>query len=142
MRREVDRLAGLVDDLFELSRIQAGSLALDLEPVALDELVADAVAGAALAASAKGVDLRGEVGEPSPVVELSTPEMARVLRNLLDNAIRHTPPGGVIVITAGLDATGDGGRGLGAGRLRRHPRAGPRPGLRHGLPGRRRPHPG
>jgi signal transduction histidine kinase len=65
------------------------------------------VAGAAIAASAKGIDLRGEVGEPSPVVELSTPEMVRVVRNLLDNAIRHTPPGGVVVITAGLDASGE-----------------------------------
>jgi signal transduction histidine kinase len=108
MRREIDRLAGLVNDLFELSRIQSGALALDIESVALDELVADAVAGAAIAASAKGVDLRGEVGEPSPVVELSTPEMVRVVRNLLDNAIRHTPPGGVVVITAGLDAGGEG----------------------------------
>ena len=107
MRREIDRLAGLVNDLFELSRIQSGSLALDIEAVALDELVGDAVAGAAIAASAKGIDLRGEVGEPSPVVELSTPEMVRVVRNLLDNAIRHTPPGGVVVITAGLDASGE-----------------------------------
>ncbi|HEX9529752.1 MAG TPA: histidine kinase dimerization/phospho-acceptor domain-containing protein, partial [Acidimicrobiales bacterium] len=107
MRREIDRLAGLVNDLFELSRIQSGSLALDIESVPLDELVGDAVAGAAIAASAKGIDLRGEVGEPSPVVELSTPEMVRVVRNLLDNAIRHTPPGGVVVITAGLDASGE-----------------------------------
>jgi len=106
MRQEIDRLAGLVNDLFELSRIQSGSLALDIESVALDELVGDAVAGAAIAASAKGIDLRGEVGEPSPVVELSTPEMVRVVRNLLDNAIRHTPPGGVVVIRAGLDADG------------------------------------
>ena len=106
MRREIDRLAGLVNDLFELSRIQSGTLALDIESVALDELVGDAVAGAAIAASAKGIDLRGEIGEPSPVVELSTPEMVRVVRNLLDNAIRHTPPGGVIVITAGLDESG------------------------------------
>ena len=107
MRREIDRLAGLVNDLFELSRIQSGALALDIESVALDELVGDAVAGAAIAASAKGIDLRGEVGEPSPVVELSTPERVRVVRNLLDNAIRHTPPGGVVVITAGLDASGE-----------------------------------
>lgn len=106
MRREIDRLAGLVNDLFELSRIQSGTLSLDIESVALDELVGDAVAGAAIAASAKGIELRGEIGEPSPVVELSTPEMVRVVRNLLDNAIRHTPPGGVVLITAGLDPTG------------------------------------
>jgi len=106
MRQEADRLAGLVDDLFELSRIEAGALGLDLERVALDELVSDAVAGASIAAGAKGVDLRGAVTEPSPLVELSTPEMTRVVRNLLDNAIRHTPSGGTIRIEAGIDETG------------------------------------
>ena len=106
MRQESDRLAGLVDDLFELSRIQAGALSLDLERVALDELVSEAVAGASIAAGAKGIELRGAVGEPSPMVELSTPEMARVVRNLLDNAIRHTPAGGTIWIRAGLDDSG------------------------------------
>jgi signal transduction histidine kinase len=106
MRREADRLAGLVDDLFELSRIQAGALFLDLERVALDELVSDAVAGASFAAAAKGIDLRGDVAEPAPVVRLSTPEMGRVVRNLLDNAIRHTPPGGRIHITAAPDRSG------------------------------------
>jgi len=105
MRLEADRLAGLVGDLFELSRIQAGALALDLERVALDELLSDAVAGASIAAGAKGIDLRGAVEEPSPVVELSTPEMARVVRNLLDNAIRHTPPGGTVLIDARVNDT-------------------------------------
>ena len=106
MQREVDRLSGLVDDLFELSRIEAGALGLDLERVALDELVSEAVASASVIAGAKGIQLRGAVGEPSPVVELSTPEMARVVRNLLDNAIRHTPAGGTVWIEAGFD---DGG---------------------------------
>jgi len=106
MRREVDRLSGLVDDLFELSRIEAGALGLDFERVPLDELVSEAVASASVIAGAKGIDLRGAVGEPSPVVELSTPEMARVVRNLLDNAIRHTAPGGTVWIDAVLDESG------------------------------------
>ena len=106
MRQESDRLAGLVDDLFELSRIQAGAIGLDLERVPLDELVSEALAGASIAAAAKGIDLRGEVPTPSPLVELSTPEMARVVRNLLDNAIRHTPVAGTIRLDAGLDETG------------------------------------
>ena len=103
MGRETDRLAGLVDDLFELSRIQAGALNLYLEQIALDELISDAVAGVSMAASAKGVDLRGEVVSPTPVVELSIPEMALVVRNLLDNAIRHTPRGGTVWVDAALD---------------------------------------
>jgi len=106
MRHEVDRLSGLVDDLFELSRIEAGALGLDFERVPLDELVSEAVASASVIAGAKGIDLRGAVGEPSPVVELSTPEMARVVRNLLDNAIRHTAPGGTVWIEAALDDSG------------------------------------
>jgi signal transduction histidine kinase len=106
MRHEADRLAGLVDDLFELSRIHAGALSLELERVSLDELVSDAIASVSIAAGAKGVALRGDVPGPAPVVELSTPEMARVVRNLLDNAIRHTPPGGLIVVDARLDGTG------------------------------------
>jgi signal transduction histidine kinase len=106
MSHEADRLAGLVDDLFELSRIEAGALALEFERVSLDELVSDAVAGASIAADAKGVGLRWTVRPPAPIVELSTPQISRVARNLLDNAIRHTPPGGTISIDAGVDETG------------------------------------
>ncbi len=105
MRREADRLAGLVNDLFELSRIQSGSLALRFQAVPFEELIADAVSGTALAAAAKGIEVRSQIRQPS-LVELSTPEMARVVRNLLDNAIRHTAPGGTVIVDAGLD---DGG---------------------------------
>ena len=105
IRQEADRLAGLVDDLFELSRIHAGALALVPERVPLVDVVGDAVAGASVAAAAKGVVLEGRADEPSPLVELSTPEMARVVRNLLDNAIRHTPTGGTVEILAGLEGT-------------------------------------
>ena len=104
MGRETDRLAGLVDDLFELSRIQAGAVNLRLEQIPLDELVSDAVAGASLAAEAKGIRLGGDVASPPPVVELSIPEMARAVRNLLDNAIRHTPRGGTVWVDASADS--------------------------------------
>ena len=103
IRQEADRLAGLVDDLFELSRIHAGALTLRPERVPLVDVIGDAVAGASVAAVAKGVVLEGRADEPSPLVELSTPEMARVVRNLLDNAIRHTPAGGRVEVVAGVD---------------------------------------
>lgn len=103
MRLEVDRLSGLVDDLFELTRIQSGSLNLCTVPVQVDEIISDAIAGASVSAGAKGVELRCELQEPVPVVNAATPEMIRVIRNLLDNAIRHTDTGGEVTVRSELD---------------------------------------
>jgi signal transduction histidine kinase len=106
IRREADRLAGLVDDLFELSRIHAGALSLDFEAVPLDELLAEALASASIAAASKEIAVRYDPPCPAPIVELSSPEMMRVIHNLLDNAIRHTPHHGAIEVTAGVDRSG------------------------------------
>jgi signal transduction histidine kinase len=105
IRHEVDRLAGLVDDLFELSRIHSGSLRLELEPVPLDELIDHALAGPRVAAQAKRVTLQNCSHDHTPVVELAAPEIVRVICNLLDNAIRHTPTGGSVRIDTALDTT-------------------------------------
>jgi signal transduction histidine kinase len=102
---EVDRLAGLVDDLFELSRIEAGSLAVSVERVALGELLSDAVASAAAVAAGKRVRVDGRLDGRPPDVAGSAAELKRVVRNLLDNAIRHTPPGGTVqVAVSGTEA--------------------------------------
>jgi signal transduction histidine kinase len=101
LRQETDRLAQLVDDLFELSRINAGALELKFMPVPLADLVSDALAGASALAEIKGVRLEGAVAG-SPVVEASVSEFSRVLHNLLENAIRHTPAQGSVILKAGL----------------------------------------
>ena len=101
LRTESDRLAALVDDLFELSRTQSGALQLQLERVSLGDLVSDAIAGVAPVAAAKGVRLEGRVDGPPADVNVSTPEILRALRNLLENAIRHTPADGSVMVEAG-----------------------------------------
>ncbi len=103
IRAETDRMAGLVDDLFELSRINAGALRLTLESVSLADVVSDAVATAAPVARAKGVRLVAEPGQ-YPSVRASEPELGRVLRNLLVNAVRHTPPDGAVVVAGGAES--------------------------------------
>ncbi len=103
LRQEADRLAGMVDDLFELSKINASALRLSLQEVSLADLVSDALASATPVAEAKGVRLVGGATATAPIVEGSVPELGRVLRNLLSNAIRHTPADGVVSVHAGSD---------------------------------------
>ena len=106
LRGEADRLAELVDDLFELSRAQAGVLQLQLERVSLGDLVSDALAGASPIAAAKGVRLEGRLDGPPAELEVSTSEVLRALRNILENAIRHTPNDGSVTVEAGSDDAG------------------------------------
>jgi signal transduction histidine kinase len=99
---ETMRLSGMVDDLFQLSRITSGALRLTLSAVPLHEVVSEAVAVEGVAAARKGVRVRAEEHSRWPVVLGSDPELARVVRNLLSNAIRHTPPDGAVVVAAGV----------------------------------------
>jgi signal transduction histidine kinase len=105
MRTSVDRLATMVDDLFELSRIQAGGFALDTEQVALDDLVSDCLAALGPLAAAQGVRLTGHSAGPS-TVSGNAPELSRALINLVANAIRHTRADGVVDVSVAGTAEG------------------------------------
>lgn len=98
--RDTERLGSMVEDLFELSRINAGAIALTLSELPLYDVVSDAVATQAPVAADLGVRIRTDV-EDWPVVMGSDRELGRVLRNLLSNAIRHTPADGEVTIEAG-----------------------------------------
>ncbi|MFC4530998.1 sensor histidine kinase [Sphaerisporangium dianthi] len=102
IRHEVDRLSHMVDDLFELSRIHAGTLRLSPRRVGVGDLVADALAGVEALAKAKGVRLTGEAGHVLPVYA-DADELGRALRNLVVNAIRHTPEDGAVVVRVEAD---------------------------------------
>ncbi|MER5826251.1 HAMP domain-containing sensor histidine kinase, partial [Streptomyces mirabilis] len=105
IRTEVERLNDMVGDLFELSRIHAGTLALSPSRISLYDLVGDALAGADPLAREYGVRLVGDRIEPVPV-EVDGKEMSRVLGNLLVNAIRRTPADGTVAVAAERSDTG------------------------------------
>lgn len=90
---ETRRLSAMVGDLFELSRITAGALELTMSAVPLRDVVSDAVAAQSPVAERKRVRVLANAST-WPVVTGSDPELARIVRNLVSNAIRHTPPDG------------------------------------------------
>lgn len=93
--REVDRLSLLVDDLFELSRIQAGALRLTVAAVDLRDVGNEAMLTLASAAESRGVLLEPAAAPPGPVqVEGDAAALARIVTNLLGNAVRYSEPGG------------------------------------------------
>jgi len=100
IRVETDRMTQLVDDLFELSRINAGALRLVPTTVPLRELVSDAIAGVAPLAARRRIHLvAADSGWPH--VRAGERELARVVSNLLINSVRYTPEDGTVHIAAG-----------------------------------------
>jgi signal transduction histidine kinase len=96
LRGEADRLSGLVNDLFELNRISAHDVELELEPTRLADVVSDVVASFAVLADARGITLIAHAPAIDPEVEISATHFERALGNLIDNAVRYTHPGGPV----------------------------------------------
>jgi len=103
--RDIQQLSRLIDDLFELSQIDSGALRLRCVSIDVAQLVSETVA--AYQAPAAEHDVRLEEAVASSVeptrVEGDPDRLQRVLRNLLDNALRHTPAGGTIQVQAATD---------------------------------------
>jgi two-component system sensor histidine kinase BaeS len=97
---EINNLGELVDDLFELSLIDAGALRLELKPTPLQELVLSTAEGMSAAAGKKGLLLNLEVDEHIGDVIMDGLRVRRVLMNLIQNAIRHTPADGSVTVAA------------------------------------------
>ncbi|WP_406271487.1 HAMP domain-containing histidine kinase [Nocardia sp. NBC_00881] len=98
---ETHRLSAMVDDLFEMSKINSGALRLSFEPVDLRELIDEVTAANQPTADHAQVALHARQPQTPILVAGSDRALTRVLTNLVANAIEHTPPGGRIDLSAG-----------------------------------------
>jgi signal transduction histidine kinase len=99
-------LSALVDDLFELSRLEAGDIQWSMQRVRLDELVAETVEAMRAQAQAHGVRVSAAMPEHVVVARADPERLQRVLFNLIQNAIRHTPADGSVTVLAEANRAG------------------------------------
>ncbi|MDY6874769.1 MAG: response regulator [Chloroflexota bacterium] len=101
LEQEADLQARLVEDILQISRIEAGRLEAKLEPTALNDLTAAAVEGHQGLAENRGLALEHRPAEPGPVALVDPKQMMQVLTNLVVNAIQYTPERGRVVVSTG-----------------------------------------
>lgn len=116
MNHEADRLRDMVDNLLDMTRIEAGAFSVALEPVKLDDILAEVMAGVSRSVPSRHVELH--VAEDLPPVHADRRRLGQVLTNLLNNGIKFSPEDTPISIYAQHDAqlvtvqVGDQGRGI------------------------------
>lgn len=96
IRSQIQNLSGLINDLFELSQLETGQVQLAVEAVNMNDLLSDVLESMQAQAGAKGVSLQGIFSEDVPIIKGELNKLQRVITNLVQNAIRHTPAGGSI----------------------------------------------
>jgi signal transduction histidine kinase len=98
LREQAGKLSALVDDLFELARIDAGALTLEIGEWPVSGLVESCLRGVEAEARARGIALEADVDLSGPRVRCAPDKTERVLYNLLANALRHTPSDGAVAV--------------------------------------------
>ncbi len=98
MRRSVGQLVDMVEDLFELTQLDAGAILVETERARVEEVVGSALAAVELEARTKGLELAAELNGAGDAP--CSPRLTRVLQNLLANAVRHTPADGAVRVVA------------------------------------------
>jgi len=99
-REDCERMQAMVDDLLDLSRIEGGMLDVRPQPIEVESLLETAQEAERVAAAEAGVELRQEAPPSLPRVAADRERIHLVLVNLVSNAIRHTPRGGVVRLIA------------------------------------------
>ena len=123
MRREIERLLRMIEDLLELAQIDAGALRLNLRPVSPQEIAADVIDAMQPQADRLGLRLSMRPGDTLPDLMLDGARMERAIANLVRNAFEHTPAGGRVEVSLQSDGiwfelrVSDSGAGIAAAEL-------------------------
>ena len=100
VQHELTRMVGLLTELLDLSRMRVGEQTFELAPTNINDMLGDARARFDLVATSTGITLSLHVEPDLPHLMLSRSAFDRVLDNLMNNALRHTPAGGSIMLNA------------------------------------------
>jgi signal transduction histidine kinase len=99
-QRQVGDLSRLIDDLFQVAQLDAGGLVIQAMECSLSDLISDTLESFSALAAQQGVTLSGSADLQVDPAIIDAPRLGRVLNNLIGNALRHTPPAGMVTVTA------------------------------------------
>lgn len=97
---EIQHLSHMITDLFDMAKLDVGHIELDLHPTPIADLISDTIGSLQAQATKKGLQLIGTVDDQIDVVYIAPDKIQRVLKNLVDNAIKYTPPDETVHIQA------------------------------------------
>jgi len=100
--RNLKRLGRLINDLLDLSKLEAGRLDLRTQPVSIEKIITESVESLKSWADTKSIEIRKNMQPGLPEVNVDTDRITQVLNNLLGNSIKFTPEKGIIVVEAVL----------------------------------------
>jgi signal transduction histidine kinase len=104
LQKDIRDLSELIDDLFQMTQLDAGGLALDLNQSSLVDLLSDTLESFQAQASKQGIALSASITPDVGMVMMDTSRIGRVLNNLISNALRHTKSGGQVQLIAEREA--------------------------------------
>jgi len=100
IHNEIQHLSHLIDDLFELAQLDTGRLPLNKQATSLHDLISDTLSSMSARASQRNINLSANVDSAVNMALIAPDKVQRVLYNLLDNALQHTPPNGSVQLNA------------------------------------------
>lgn len=117
-RKNISSLSHLIDDMFQMAQIDTGGLELNLESVSIGDLISDTLESFNELAKRREITLKGSVSDDLGEVQVDARRINRVLNNLVDNALKHTPNQGLVEVRANSTIQGivvdviDNGEGI------------------------------